>query len=124
MVTYLDKNGTLSIPELKMIRHEPPCVQIHHIRNSHWVVLFQLKNDKRIYLLDSLYLQQNIWTSVRLQLALLYHQGNENLQMLTPVISKQKGDSDWGIYVIANMVEFCRVIVYQLMTNLASKVIS
>ena len=27
MVPYLDKNGTWVIPELKMIRQEPPCVQ-------------------------------------------------------------------------------------------------
>ena len=107
MVPYLDKNGTWVIPELRMIRQEPPCVQIHHTGNSHWVVSFQFKNDKRIYLLDSLYSQQRIPTSLRLQLALLYGQGNENLQVLTPVISKQKGGSDCGIYAIANMVEFC-----------------
>ena len=105
-IPHRGKSNEWVIPDdcLKSIHHQYRCI-IQAI--PIWVLSFQFKDDNRVYLIDSLFANQTIPTSLKIQLAQIYGKGKKKIEIVVPLVKTQTGVSDCGPFAIANMIEFC-----------------
>ena len=91
---------------IKFKKQPPPSVQIHYTgRSRHWVTSFQTDKDSPIYILDSLFM--GITTNLEIQLATIYGQGKDKLDIKISTKNKQPNSADCGVYAVANAIECC-----------------
>ena len=85
---------------------QPPCGQIHHNGQSHWVTSLQGDSGK-VYLFDSSF-HGLLSASLEIQLGCLYGKHVDSIKVYVPLWQQQApGSNDCGVFAIGNLVEFC-----------------
>ena len=102
-----DNKWIYALPMVKQCTRN--SVQIHHNGKNHWVV--SVKIGENIYVVDSM-MNPNVplSASLQIQIAQLYSDGGNEIEVLLPNTNQQTNGSDCGVFAIGNLTYLCRCI--------------
>ena len=107
--TFDDKSQTWTQGDNSFQPQPKPSAQIHSTGHSHWAISFQVMDDDKVYVLDSLYNYLSV--SMQIQMSQIYRncRNTENIinVSIPSKFNKQMQGSDCGLFAVANLVEYC-----------------
>ena len=114
LAAKLQKQGNKNMwvfPDNGFESRSAPSCNLHYNGYHHWVCTFQYVENGPVYLLDSLMdfkkHKPTVNRYLQLQIAQIYGSGQEEIIVLIPEIQQQTNSDDCGLFLIANMMEFC-----------------
>lgn len=94
--------------KLQMSPEIAPVAQIHHTGYQHWIASLQIKESKKVMVLDSFNKKRDyVSQSTQLQLGKMYGKGEKTLDVSILDVQQQTNGVDCGVFAIANLTEFC-----------------
>ncbi len=96
--------GTWDINK-RLTKQNPPSAQIHYNASNHWVLPYQSQKDRHVIVVDSLKSPRTLNSSISIQIAQIYENGERSVQVQIPDVQRQPNYTDCGVFAIANLTE-------------------